>query len=612
MLRKVPRPFALAAVAGVVLALVFAAGPADAAEALATPPIAPPPGVPSSVLSGAESSAAEGALSTNLATVGEDFGPALAAPAEAELAADAPGGPEIKLALMAIALRGTASNAVSAWSGIDTKGTVCDMQAGVFKTLLAAGNDFNCPDVATPADPTAIAAAAAGVTGTSCLASDPASCLTMVAEYATGYPVTSWGYEPSFYCFTETGTATIANLWFTGASAFSGSASGQGFPSPSSGAGLYDPGYSSPCASGTKTAYLSPGTTIGAFDVNPEYDSAHAASAPTVAHTAGGTMGTLECEQTGSDGEMYDGLTASFDTHVKPWPAYLCEVMPSGVYPITTAEYLNKGGNSSLVWGPVTTSTPYKDWRTAYPECTDGSCALTVTRIANPADTCLTNADGCEDWFTDPTKTDDWECQYGVHIVDLSECNVLSQYYKPAAQANGTAYADPATGDAIASKTSPSEDTKNFADPTQDPSADRQCFPSGWGALNPLEWVMRPVQCAIEWAFVPRASVVDDDLNQVETAWADTPPARLGLIVTGWNFNVVPTGCDGITVDVFFLGPPFQIMNACPGSTLATMATWSRFFGDVVFTLYGALAIIRHVSRVFGYEGPGSGGTSES
>ncbi|MNL86288.1 hypothetical protein D3C87_2149360 [compost metagenome] len=51
-------------------------------------------------------------------------------------------------------------------------------------------------------------------------------------------------------------------------------------------------------------------------------------------------------------------------------------------------------------------------------------------------------------------------------------------------------------------------------------------------------------------------------------------------------------------------------MNACPGQPLADLAFWSRVFGNLTFTVYGAIAITRHISRIVGYDGIGAGGSS--
>lgn len=48
-------------------------------------------------------------------------------------------------------------------------------------------------------------------------------------------------------------------------------------------------------------------------------------------------------------------------------------------------------------------------------------------------------------------------------------------------------------------------------DPGDHPDGESgDCFPSGWGALNPVSWVKQPVQCALRWAFVPSAGAVDE------------------------------------------------------------------------------------------------------
>jgi hypothetical protein len=35
-----------------------------------------------------------------------------------------------------------------------------------------------------------------------------------------------------------------------------------------------------------------------------------------------------------------------------------------------------------------------------------------------------------------------------------------------------------------------------------------ECWPSGWGWFNPGQWVLRPIKCAMEWAFVPDEAAI--------------------------------------------------------------------------------------------------------
>lgn len=44
------------------------------------------------------------------------------------------------------------------------------------------------------------------------------------------------------------------------------------------------------------------------------------------------------------------------------------------------------------------------------------------------------------------------------------------------------------------------------------PDADAdECWPSGWGWFNPAQWVLRPIKCALEWAFVPDGDELGED-----------------------------------------------------------------------------------------------------
>lgn len=112
----------------------------------------------------------------------------------------------------------------------------------------------------------------------------------------------------------------------------------------------------------------------------------------------------------------------------------------------------------------------------------------------------------------------------------------------------------------------------------------------------------------IEWAFVPRADALAASMNRIQIPWATKLPGQLAIAIAAWEFSPPPSGCDGITVDVWFLGPPFQIMSACPGEMLADMAYWSRIFGNLGFSIYGVIAITRNVARIFEFPGLGANG----
>lgn len=49
------------------------------------------------------------------------------------------------------------------------------------------------------------------------------------------------------------------------------------------------------------------------------------------------------------------------------------------------------------------------------------------------------------------------------------------------------------------------------------------CFPGGWGLFNPVSWVLQPIKCAVEWAFVPTSTEVQTRLAGL-AALAAIPP----------------------------------------------------------------------------------------
>lgn len=312
---------------------------------------------------------------------------------------------------------------------------------------------------------------------------------------------------------------------------------------------------------------------------------------------------TLRCVIVGSNGTSYSASTGSFHETDPVLPSPVCPDLPAGVLMDTMTIFEDSPMGSVELWTESTTPE-YDASQALAPECSEGTCLLDLRKSAV---SCFSSPDGCAEWFADPDKATTYTCHYGTHAVDLDECNVYAPSFNPEARSTGDVYGDPETGDPITAPPGslPGIDKGTFGSPSQDPTAERECFPSGWGVLNPVEWVVRPVQCALEWAFVPRESVVQAKMQEVTDTWADTPPAKVAAMVSGYAFVAPPSGCNGITVDVWFLGPPFQIMDACPGSMLEDMAYWARVFGNVGFTIYGLIAITRNLARIVEFPGVG-------
>ncbi len=274
-------------------------------------------------------------------------------------------------------------------------------------------------------------------------------------------------------------------------------------------------------------------------------------------------------------------------------------------------------GSSTLVWSEETTPE-YQEQHVLAPECADGTCLLDLRK---EGESCFQAPESCAEWFADPDKESTYSCHYGTHAVDLAECTVYAPTFNEGAVQTGNVFGDPDTGATSGAPAGSSLGTQQgaYATGVQDPSQTRSCLPQGWAALNPIEWVMRPVQCALEWAFVPRASVVDAVGVQVVTAWNDTAVAQVPEITTAW-IAALPEdvgGCQGPSIDfgpvLEPLGieapPPSYPLSACepPFDTIALIAN--------VFTLgavgiLGAYAIVRNIAASIGYIGPGKDGSA--
>ncbi len=285
------------------------------------------------------------------------------------------------------------------------------------------------------------------------------------------------------------------------------------------------------------------------------------------------------------------------------WPAPDCPSVGSMAVTEILLEQCIVGGACFEV-SRQTTSQAYRDVTTAQPQCFDGSteCVLDL-RVVQGTGTlsCFDRPELCLDWQTkaEPERSQQFRCEYGGQVKALSECYVYAKIFDPVSVAKGEAYADPATGASTGTLTAPMPGSGSAAGETA------PCFPAGWGMLNPFEWVVKPVGCALRDAFVPDPMVVTAQMQSLQGKFSTRTVGKLIAAAQVWEFIPPGDGCAGITVNVFFLGPPFQIMGACPGSMLETMAYWSRVFSSLGITVAGVLAISRHVAGIFGYRGLG-------
>lgn len=336
----------------------------------------------------------------------------------------------------------------------------------------------------------------------------------------------------------------------------------------------------------------------------------------------------LECTVRGTDGNEYVSYSEPFRESDGVLAQPVCPEMPDGVIPsqIEVDTKQGKGADApGASLGTWETTDAFQDWATRFPECLTGLCTAELFKVTGTElDNCFDNPAPCVNWFTEPNKQQLYQCQYAGQVVDLSECNHYASTFDPEKLAAGQGYADPETGKPGAPGSSPSTSTGTGVRPGVGSAADlgikeaENCFPTGWGVVNPVNWVFMPVRCAIVWAFVPRGEALELTVAKVPLAWADTPPAKvIGFVGDFADDLPEVAGCQGLRLkidvdfpwkDTTFVASGIHIdqyiLGACEGG-MANVATIARLFGAVVM-YYGALqAITRYFGVTIGFTGFG-------
>lgn len=149
-------------------------------------------------------------------------------------------------------------------------------------------------------------------------------------------------------------------------------------------------------------------------------------------------------------------------------------------------------------WTKEVQTTDHPDWQ---PCETDGKgCALSVWIDNDP---CSVGAGDCVKWTEVLTQTPNRvTCKYGTRVIESRLCLSIPYAYSPTTtnQTTGTKPDTTTSGPGFG------QPTTTLPDP-QDQQAKGECFPHGWGLLNPVEWVYKPVKCALVWAFVPKTPI---------------------------------------------------------------------------------------------------------
>lgn len=211
--------------------------------------------------------------------------------------------------------------------------------------------------------------------------------------------------------------------------------------------------------------------------------------------------------------------------------------------------------------------------RSSYPPaCFYDGCPLKVRYRGSD---CMAGSIPCAEWTksrqTDPSS---YTCWWGAQQRGIDKCFVLERAYQLVAvkSTHANTDGDPSTGDSGTGSTGGSTGGSSgggggvpptVSIPTTSPNDpggdDGSCFPSGLAVLNPVEWVLRPIRCALTWAFVPSGSFFPDLSLDLSGAWQDSAPGKWVGALSGIT--------NGLTVsDGECWGPSFTLPGQFGGT----------------------------------------------
>lgn len=257
----------------------------------------------------------------------------------------------------------------------------------------------------------------------------------------------------------------------------------------------------------------------------------------------------------------------------------------------------------------ITTPQPLRDWEEDFPDCQERVCKLFLMTILDDGTelNCMDDPSKCADWSTRADKATKFKCYYDGIAVALAECGKYARLFQPGALEAGTAY--PAPGGATPGQqtsTSPGPATSPGDEPA-DATKPRECWPTGWGLLNPFEWVYKPVRCVVEWAFVPRESKIREGVSRIRDGWGLTSIQQVTVLLEAL-IDAMPDdgGCGGIpfAYDMRGVHVEYQLLNSCDGPLApAAAVTKSILTGAIIFA--AVMAATRYIGSIFGFVGYG-------
>jgi hypothetical protein len=324
---------------------------------------------------------------------------------------------------------------------------------------------------------------------------------------------------------------------------------------------------------------------------------------------------TVECVKA-------DGSTETYVTEYAGQAGYVqipsCSAAGKGTHGKSVDVDVKLPGRTDFrdVWRTTPTADPL------YPLCDPAlpSSAACTLNVYVDGTICMVGDARCLDWASHATSR--LQCMWGTYSVPLARCNMLERSYETTPQriSDATTDGDPLTGTATVTDPDTSFPTA-VPIPTPGPSGipvpipddptlgDAGCWPSGSAAWNPLEWVLRPVQCALVWAFVPPEGM-GTRMAEFDTAWdgsaagtwVSTITDPVGDVAAAWSSG--GAGCGGpewtLSMSAFGGGSyPFRPFDSCR-EPLASVAPVVKGVGVALVFVIGFRAAANPVLGALG------------
>lgn len=499
----------------------------------------------------------------------------------------------LAIAVMAFSERANLAGTVSSWMGMDAQGAVCSdpVVGGANPINWLTGQNCDQWKMDQAYLSSVNQGEGQGLVGTwSCLVSDPTKCFRMTSVYNNNPNIGAM-------CTASAGIATTGQYSVRRFSNFQ-------YLQNTVTVGTYG---SDPACGITSNGNM-PGTATTTYCLLEIGQSSCGANPMVgIAQQSTDPDRWLNCIYSFTDGSSATASSAhkrESGISSSGWPALNCPPVPAGK---TLAHYkvTEMGGqNDPTTQSDVDTLTTYRNGEGSANSalCDTQACMLDLIDLRS-GHSCFSEAEVCADWFSSSTRATDYQCQYGGQNKPVQSCYVYANVFNPAKRQAGDAYADPHTGDDPGAGTSVSIDQLNMSRALQSPLATRDCFGGTYAAFNPLEWVVKPIQCGLEWAFVPRPAVLQAAGQTLTNQWSLKAPGQLVAMVGAWSLTPSVSGCS-ITVAYPLPGGASQnlkVLDACSGP-MATTATLSRLIVSAAFTVMVFLAVKRSVSGTVDYK----------